>query len=134
MNDAIADSVLAVLLSVDSSPASVKLSSRSCGCSESQEDEPIKHASTSTEQRIDRISAMLKAQFGESYVLFEDKTGARITIDQMEATISFSDLSVECSAAPLKQRVVHILERAVNTVAPLAQTADRIKELDGITA
>ncbi|CAN6673696.1 endoribonuclease Ysh1p [Trichomonascus vanleenenianus] len=120
MNDAIADSVLAVLLSVDSSPASVKLSS--CSCSG-------KHADTSTETRITRIAGLLRAQFGDGLELAEDKKTATITMDGKVAVIKFDDLSVECPAAALKNRVVNLLERAVNTVAPLAQNADKLVEL-----
>lgn len=136
MNDAIADSVLAVLLSVDSSPASVKISSKKCGCSHHHENgatttatSTSAHANATTNDRIKRVSALLYAQFGDCYKPYEDNSGADIKIDSMEAKISFHDLSVECSAPPLKNRVIHVLERAVNTVAPLAQDSSRLKEV-----
>lgn len=134
MNDAIADSVLAVLLSVDSSPASVKMSSQKCGCSEdgaeNGESHGHTHANATTNDRIERVSALLYAQFGDSYHPSEDNSEAVIKIDNVEAKISFSDLSVECPAASLKNRVIHVLERAVNTVAPLAQDSKRLREVN----
>jgi cleavage and polyadenylation specificity factor subunit 3 len=117
MNDAIADAVLAVLLSVDSSPASVKLSSGSCGCG---------HRGDNT--KIEEVSALLKAQFGDCFALDDDHSGATITIGDKSAYINFHDLSVECSYAPLKQRAMHVLERAINTAAPLAQDVERLME------
>lgn len=113
MNDAIADSVLAVLLAVDSSPASVKLTSKSCNHSHP--------TSPTTESIVDNISAILKAQFGSSLEVSEDKKTAIIQIDNMDVEIKFDDLSVTCNSSKiLQQRVCHVLERAVNTVAPLA--------------
>jgi cleavage and polyadenylation specificity factor subunit 3 len=117
MNDAIADSTLAVLLSVDSSPASVKLSSLPCGHGTHEGHPPSRHT---REEKITRIVAILRAQFGNSIEVAEDKKTATITIEKMVATINFDDLTVDCAVAALKQRVAHVLDRSVNTIAPLA--------------
>lgn len=136
MNDAIADSVLAVLLSVDSAPASVKISSKSCGCHDhdsvkKEESDLVKvekkesryhsgHVLT-TDERISKAMKLLRAQFGDCLEMDADKTKATIKIENKTAVINFLDVNVECDYPPLKQRVIHVLERAINTVAPLAQ-------------
>lgn len=136
MNDAIADSVLAVLLSVDSSPASVKMTSKSCNHGHDHSDDNKKcnsgngHANLTTMDRIEQVSAILTAQFGDCYKIAEDRKSADIVIDNLTAHISFVDLSVTCPSRILEQRVTHVLERAVNTVAPLAQNLDQLQSLE----
>lgn len=149
MNDAIADSVLAVLLSVDSSPASVKMTSKSCNHDHGSGDEAAHHkheeddkkkaiiktghANLTTMDRIEQVSAILTAQFGDTYQIAPDHKSATIVIDNMKAEISFqdNDLSVKCqSSRILQERISHVLERAVNTVAPLSQNLDQLQSLD----
>lgn len=136
MNDAIADSVLAVLLSVDSSPASVKMTSKSCNHGHDYNDHDKAcssvngHANLTTMDRIAQVSAILTAQFGDCYKIADDHKSAEIVIDNLTAHISFVDLSVTCPSRILEQRVTHVLERAVNTVAPLAQNLDQLQSLD----
>lgn len=84
MADSLADSIVAILYSVDSSPASVKLSSKKCSHShnlavkkENDEDRPIKddntncvksaHTKTEISLRIHRMSTLLRAQFGDTF-------------------------------------------------------------------
>lgn len=140
MNDAIADSVLAVLLSVDSSPASVKITSKQCnhshgdnGKTEDHHDDVSSksdgHANLSTMERIEQVSAILTAQFGDCYEISEDHKTAKIVIENCTADINFADLSVTCPSRILEQRVSHVLERAVNTVAPLAQNLAQLQSL-----
>lgn len=134
MNDAIADSVLAILLAVDSSPASVKLSSKSCshgnGTETTSTSEHKSKRLINLEERIEGILAILRAQFG-SALKYDSPTDnftsrvptkATIEIDNLVAEIDFETLSVVCERSKiLQQRVSHVLERAVDTVAPLAQ-------------
>lgn len=139
MNDAIADSVLAVLLSVDSAPTSVKMSSKSCGCHDAikkeqkdvlvEKKESRYHSghSLTAEERISKAMKILRVQFGDCLELGVDKTTATIKIENKTAFINFLDVSVECDYPPLKQRVIHVLERAINTVAPLAQAHVRVE-------
>ncbi|KAF5102455.1 hypothetical protein D0Z00_000382 [Geotrichum galactomycetum] len=138
MNDAIADSVLAILLAVDSSPASVKLSSKSCSHDHHTPDDNNAPTTTSglhgkskrkitVDERIDGVLAILRAQFG-SALKYDSSDGmapakATIEIDNLVAEIDFDNLSVICERSKiLQQRVSHVLERAVDTVAPLAQS------------
>uniref|UniRef100_A0A060T2H7 Endoribonuclease YSH1 n=1 Tax=Blastobotrys adeninivorans TaxID=409370 RepID=A0A060T2H7_BLAAD len=123
MTDAIADSVLAVLLSVDSSPASVKMSSKgTCGCHSHEHDEGLNgeaNGHAKERSRIDEISALLKAQFGDCYNLDAEGQTATIKIENMEAKVNFSELTVECPSAALKKRVEAVLDRSASIVAPL---------------
>ncbi|KAF2860153.1 endoribonuclease YSH1 [Piedraia hortae CBS 480.64] len=61
-NDSIADAVLAVLLTVEISPAAVKQSSQSCGGRNP-------HANSPTDTRLDRLFMFLEAQFGEGAIV-----------------------------------------------------------------
>ncbi|KAK9446670.1 beta-lactamase-like protein [Limtongia smithiae] len=112
MNDLIADSVLAILISVDSSPMSVKLSSK-----------PHSHATEiplSRLEKIDRVLLFLDSQFGEHVTPFSDNAndGVEITVDAHVARIDFRTMEVACSYEPLRSRVRHVLDRAVDTVLP----------------
>ncbi|KAL1302695.1 hypothetical protein AAFC00_003057 [Neodothiora populina] len=72
-NDGIADAVLAVLFTVESSPAAVKQSSRPHSHSHSHdqdEDLPKRnpHASMDPQERLSRLCMFLEAQFGEDAI------------------------------------------------------------------
>lgn len=146
MNDAIADAVLGLLLSVDSSPASVKLSSKSCGHSHDHSHSHVKKEENETKdivkeeskpdidsnavvsaaltptffEKVDQVASILTAQFGTSFQLAPSKLEATIAIDSSSAHINFQTFEVECTSRPLKNRIIHIMERASYTVAPLA--------------
>lgn len=130
MSDTLADSVIAILYSIDSSPASVKLTSNFCGHKNGhdhdhdhvkQEITEIQgNKDTSIGSRIHRICALLRAQFGDS--LTEDgEDKATITIGKNEAKIDFINLSVECGSRVLKDRIENIIKRGCSLAAPLAQ-------------
>lgn len=123
MNDAIADAVLGLLLSVDSSPASVKLSSKSCSHSHGEHGghDPFI-------EKVEQVSAILRAQFGDSYTLAEDHRTATIEIDAMKAVIHFESLTVDCKAKTLLQRIIHVLDRASYTVSPLVGEPRTVKK------
>lgn len=149
INDTVADSIIGILLSIDSSPASVKMTSKgSCGHAHNhdehskiqevkeeddhpdfkKEDETIssisdsillQHADTSIKTRIHRIISLLKIQFGDSFQ-GNEKSGT-VTIGSTVATIDFYELQINCSSNILKNRLEQIVNRACELAAPLAQ-------------
>ncbi|SCU85619.1 LANO_0C04808g1_1 [Lachancea nothofagi CBS 11611] len=127
MNDTVADSVMAILLSVDSSPASVKMSSHSCNhdhCEDPVEDNvEDQHDDT---WKIRQVARLCTEQFGEcfSYKLDEaSPTGeimGHINIGEMTASINLSQMRVaKCESNPLRGRIESILGIASDLVAPL---------------
>ncbi|KAH3679325.1 hypothetical protein WICMUC_001065 [Wickerhamomyces mucosus] len=128
INDSIADSVVAILMSVDSSPASIKISSQPCSHGHGNEHEhhhnPVSNtlADSKVTTRIKRISKILKAQFGEAFSNNEDGKGAIVKIGKNVAAINYFDLTVDCPSQVLKNRIEAVLNRATDLVAPLAQS------------
>lgn len=114
MGDSVADGVLAVLMGVDTSRASVKMSTKPCA----HEEKPVE--STVDGDRIRHVNAFLKAQFGDCLTVADDEKTAAIKIDDLEATVDYSDFTVTSTSGPLKQRVSHILQLAATIAAPLA--------------
>lgn len=171
LNDGIADSVLAVLFSVESSPAAVKQSAMN-GHSHNHPHPPEvrernPHARVSPEERFERLCLFLEAQFGsqitpietpkivfakrkeegggvdgvkmeENEEIGEDEMkdlqaeelerlhavgipvpGVEIKVDKNVAKVWLETLEVECANGVLRDRVKAVVERAVETVAPL---------------
>ncbi len=162
MNDGIADSVMAVLLTVESSPAAVKHSSSKHSDHHHEHQPRNIHANLTPEERFSRLCMFLEEQFGQSITPLEhpkfkqaptkqlepdeiksedeedesiDEIEARerarlvslgipvpgleIRIDKHVAKLWLEDLEVECANGVLKARVQAVVERAVETVAPL---------------
>ncbi|KAL9584125.1 MAG: hypothetical protein Q9212_002311 [Teloschistes hypoglaucus] len=166
LNDGIADAVLAVLFTVESSPAAVKQSSQNHQHSHSHS-KRNPHANVSPEERFSRLCMFLEAQFGhnitpitrpklapkppkpafdtdgikteaeddEEEVDVEDLEaeemerlhsvgipvpGVEIAVDKHVAKVWLETLEVECGYAILRDRVKAVVERAVETVAPLS--------------
>ncbi|KAJ9320749.1 hypothetical protein DTO027B5_8448 [Paecilomyces variotii] len=185
MNDGVADAVMAVLLTVESSPASVKQSSKHNHHSHDVPLPPNPHSNLGPEERFGRLLMMLEAQFGSDIVPIERprlpkdlsaaksqdgvstpsaiKTepgtetpasnaeeqeeeeeedaedvaeaeaaelarlnalgipfpGIEIKVDKHVARVWLEDLDVECSYAVLRDRVRVVIERAVETIAPM---------------
>ncbi|KAA6412186.1 MAG: endoribonuclease ysh1 [Lasallia pustulata] len=165
LNDGIADAVMAVLFTVESSPAAVKQSSKL----HHHRHEPSKrnpHAYLSPEERFSRLCMFLEAQFGPSVTAIrrpklapkpakasvdengikaeasdeedgEDVAeleaeemerlhsvgipvpGVEIRVDKHVAKVWLETLEVECAYGVLRDRVKAVVERAVETVAPL---------------
>lgn len=111
MADSLADSVVAILYSVDSSPASVKLSLGLCSHGHS-------HANNLAELQLDGIVALLRSQFGDALTI-NDNT-ADIKMGKFEATIDLHTLAVTCKLKPLKDRVETIVRQGLQMAAPLA--------------
>ena len=166
LNDGIADAVLAVLFTVESSPAAVKQSSKHHSHSHHQNGRNP-HANVTPEERFSRLCMFLEAQFGplitpithprltikqakpetdtngiktepEEDEIGEDEIkdleaeemerlhsigipvpGVEIRVDKSVAKIWLDTLEVECASAVLRDRVKAVVERAVETVAPL---------------
>ncbi|AAS54769.2 AGR279Cp [Eremothecium gossypii ATCC 10895] len=122
ISDAVADSIVAILLSVDSSPASVKRSSHSCNSN----DHP---GESETLWKIKQIAKLFNEQFGDSFTLLLDKESEHsdnenikgsVTIGKNYATVNFSKMAVEdCNSNPLKGRIESILGIGADLVAPL---------------
>ncbi|AQZ16810.1 YSH1 (YLR277C) and SYC1 (YOR179C) [Zygosaccharomyces parabailii] len=128
ISDAVADSVVAILMSVDSSPASVKMTSRTCDRHNHQHPEEL--VQQSPIWKVKQIAKLFKEQFGDAFTLMinkgdeyskegEDVNGV-ITIGKNMARINFSQLKIEeCNSNPLKGRVEQILSMGADLVAPL---------------
>lgn len=178
-NDSVADAVMAVLMTVESSPAAVKQSSqqhshghghssfgdeddgRTNGISEKKTKNL--HANVSPEEKLSRLCMFLEAQFGDEavnpiakprnlainghvggnaqseetdeqaraeaeaaelarlYGLGIPVPGLEIRVDKLVAKVWLEKLEVECTNKTLGDRVRAVVERAVDTVAPLWQ-------------
>ncbi|KAK4694301.1 cleavage and polyadenylation specificity factor subunit 3, partial [Lecanoromycetidae sp. Uapishka_2] len=169
LNDGIADAVLAVLMTVESSPAAVKQSSKNSQ-HHHHHGQRNPHANVTPEERFSRLCMFLEAQFGplvtpiehpklpqkptkpvpstdgikmepnedeEDYEPEEEPAdveaaemerlhsigipvpGVEIKVDKDMAKVWLETLEVECSSAILRARVKAVVERAVETVAPL---------------
>lgn len=129
MADSLADSVIAILYSIDSSPASVKLSSKSHnhvhikqenGDDVNMEDDNNSGISQSDiTERIHRITRLLKAQFGDSFE--SNGIDGTINFGKNQATINYNNLVVNCNSKVLKDRIENIIKRGCNLAAPLNQ-------------
>ncbi|KAL8886787.1 MAG: hypothetical protein Q9215_005557 [Flavoplaca cf. flavocitrina] len=165
LNDGIADAVLAVLFTVESSPAAVKRSSQKQrhGHSHGRRNP---HANVSSDERFSRLCMFLEAQFGSDIKPItrpklqpkvpkpsmdadgiknepeEDEVeddiedieaeemerlhsigipvpGVEIRVEKHVAKVWLETLEVECGWSVLGDRVKAVVERAVETVAPL---------------
>lgn len=128
ISDSVADSIIAVLISVDSSPASVKMSSRACNHNHSHSiEETVQHDEV---WKIKQIGKLFKEQFGDCFTLLlnkysksedkEDDIIGVITIGKNEARVNFSQMKIEeCNSNPLKGRVESIMNMGTDLVTEL---------------
>ena len=149
LNDTIADSVIAVLLGVESSPVSVKMSSKSCQHDHSLDhshdkvcqktdfegDEKMTHDQTSVKDaedealwKVTEMARLFQEQFGDTFKLTLDKEEYKVgdeivgtvSLGQIVAKINFSKMNVEdCPSKPLKGRIETILQIASDLLTPL---------------
>ncbi|KAL1637824.1 endoribonuclease ysh1 [Neofusicoccum ribis] len=173
INDGIADAVLAVLFTVESSPAAVKQSTSKH--SHTHAHTPNPHAAADPRTRFDRLCMFLEAQFGASnttpiahpklpesasgestdspaadqpakavsiaglplsegddafsaaeqaelkrlHALGIPVPGIAIKVDKLVARVWLETLDVECPNGVLRDRVRAVVDRAVETVAPI---------------
>lgn len=179
-NDGIADAVMAVLLTLESSPAAVKQSSKLHNHNHNSHDSdhngfgdspvetrapngfpsnpiPEKNpfADITAEERLNRLFMFLEAQFGEDAIspiaevklpelngaaddeMAREKAraaelarlhglgipvpGLEIRVDKTVAKVWLEHLEVECTNKSFADRVKAVVERAVETIAPLWQ-------------
>lgn len=124
MNDTIADSVMAILLSVDSSPASVKRSSHSCVHDHEHEKELLQEEHNEI-WKIKQVARLCGEQFGDCFRYELDEKSQQdikgsVTIGKNTALINLSQMKVEeCNSNPLKGRIESILSIGSDLVAPL---------------
>ncbi|PVG03158.1 Metallo-hydrolase/oxidoreductase [Serendipita vermifera] len=132
--DMIADSTLALILGIDSSPASVKLTLSPHSHSHvhaDQDDEELMQ-----QIRFERLAAFLESHFGyaEIYLPEEDVKDRKpgedqekdqpaiiIRVDDLEARIDPIDFTVECPNEALKSRVQSVVHVAATTISSLAE-------------
>ncbi|EJS42547.1 ysh1p [Saccharomyces arboricola H-6] len=130
MTDTVADSIVAILMNVDSAPASVKLSSHSCDDHDHNDVLPFEQIKMDEVSRVKQISRLFKEQFGECFTLFLDKNESSIskedtingvvTIGKNTAKIDFINMKIlECNSNPLKGRVESLLNIGSTLVTPL---------------
>lgn len=177
MNDGIADAVMAVLMTVESSPAAVKYSSEKLGHAHGHshgatngngETKKVNnvHAALGPEDRFGRLCMFLEEQFGSGISPIEKPrlrsqsvkaptqavdevksedfesdsddsealeaaerarlaalgipvVGLEIKVDKHVARVWLEDLEIECANGVLRDRVRAVVERAVETIAPL---------------
>lgn len=182
MNDGIADAVMAVLMTVESSPAAVKYSSQKHSHHHHDHSSEVngnskklrnQHANLTPEDKFSRLCMFLEEQFGDGIMPIETPRtehlraeniklkqkaedldssseedeedteelvaaerarlasigipvpGLEIKIDKNTAKLWLDNLDVECTNKVLKGRIEAIVERAVETVAPLWTVARR---------
>ncbi|KAI5969451.1 YSH1 [Candida margitis] len=124
MADSLADSIIAILYSIDSSPASVKMSSKQHSHDhphikqEVDEGTPVV-SKADIASRITQLQILLEAQFGESLVNLENDK-ATVSIGKSVANIDYRSLKVECASKVLKDRIETIIKRGTVLTAPLA--------------
>ncbi|GAB1217948.1 endoribonuclease ysh1 [Aspergillus terreus] len=148
MNDGVADAVMAVLLTVESSPASVKRPEerfrRLLMMLEAQfgsdiapierprlptnllPDGPPKSGDTdkptngeTDHQDDEKVAEMEEAELARLRALGIPVPGIEIRVDKHVARVWLEDLEVECANAVLRDRVRVVIERAVETVASM---------------
>ena len=144
-NDAIADAVVAVLLTVESSPAAVRASSKPH--THTHQETLGRHplATPTPSERLSRLFMFLEAQFGEDAITplplprgdtGEDEVatakelqrlhglgipvpGVEVRVDKLVARVWLEGLEVECASNGLEGRVRAVVERGVETVGGL---------------
>ncbi|CAG8444126.1 14348_t:CDS:10 [Ambispora leptoticha] len=108
MNDIIADAVLAVILNIESSPASVKVT-KSPTHSHRHHQEDIRSTTIN----------FLKKQFGEVFENPESKDEIIVKVDEHTATVNIQNLEINAQHEPLRKRLVDVIERVARTLRPL---------------
>ena len=126
VGDTVADSIVAILMSVDSAPASVKMSSKSCSHDHGSEDSRLKELESENNRvwKSKQVVELFREQFGKSFELaLDNKTDVikgKISMGKNNAEIDFSEMKViECNSKPLKGRIESILGIGSDLVATL---------------
>ncbi|KAG9056583.1 endoribonuclease ysh1 [Serendipita sp. 407] len=123
--DMIADSTLALILGIESSPASVKLtmSSHSHHTHADEEDEELMQ-----QIRCEHIAAFLESHFGSAEIDLPDDTKDRLDdpaiivhVDQSSARVNINTLAVSCKNEALRSRVQSVVQMAATTINSLTE-------------
>ncbi|KAJ8652014.1 hypothetical protein O0I10_012358 [Lichtheimia ornata] len=120
MNDMVADSVLAVILSVDSSPASVKVSTQPCSHSHDHDEKSV-HLKVDEEIASDfrNMVTFLEEQFGKVDANEEDHK-ITVDVDGVKATIDSIKFSVDCENEALHKRVTNVVQHVKMAMKPIS--------------
>ncbi|WWC60144.1 endoribonuclease YSH1 [Kwoniella dejecticola CBS 10117] len=143
-NDMIADSALAVLLGIDGSPATVKLTSTPHQHSHHHHDHAHDHPHPNGQingngnsngleranEEFDRIKMFLESHFGNvtgpnvSVAEGEEDEllSMTINVDEVIAKLDLISMRVESDSSDLKRRVETVLEMALTTLQPLSRS------------
>lgn len=143
-NDMFADGILALLLGIDSSKSSVKMTTHPAHSHDVKDEvkdevkgeikEEIEDGSAYDTSfanlagsargntRIDQLRSLLLPHFGESFTYDEGSSPpmGHVEIDGARADINFEDMTVESNNVTLQQRVLHILGLCASIVDPLS--------------
>ncbi|QLL35032.1 hypothetical protein HG536_0H04080 [Torulaspora globosa] len=130
ISDTVADSIVAILMSVDSSPASVRMSSKACDHHHNHESPNNFLEQQNSVWKVKQIAKLFKEQFGDTFTLLLQKSEDHkngdgdiygvITIGKSTARINFSQMKIEeCNSNPLKGRIERILDMGADLTAPL---------------
>ncbi|KAF9244893.1 Pre-mRNA 3'-end-processing endonuclease polyadenylation factor C-term-domain-containing protein [Melanogaster broomeanus] len=113
-NDMIADSTLALITGTDKSPTAVpvKLTTQSCSHAHAHADSHSEPSYT----RIQRLAWFLEAHFGEVELHMPDETNQHEQEHELEGDV------VTSANEALRRRVEAVLDMAVSTVSPLAES------------
>ncbi|RXK41235.1 endoribonuclease YSH1 [Tremella mesenterica] len=125
-NDMIADSALAILLGIDSSPATVKLTANPHPHSHSHTDHSTLQETSepSTKDEISTLHMFLSAHFGD--VTFhpagsgEEELTLVVRVDSSQARLDLISMKVESESSELRNRVQGVMEMALATMRPLS--------------
>ncbi|KAI8366660.1 beta-lactamase-like protein [Radiomyces spectabilis] len=122
MNDMVADSVLAVILSIDSSPASVKASSRPCTHTHAGDNQELQHSSIEeqNDREFEDVVSFLEEQFGEVTTDAKERK-ATVTVDGEEAYVDCVKFNVESDNEGLQKRVANVLHHVKMAIKPISE-------------
>ncbi|KAG9294026.1 hypothetical protein G9A89_019364 [Geosiphon pyriformis] len=112
MNDIIADSVLAVILNIESSPASIKVTKTS-------HHSHHHHHHHHPEDIRGATMNFLRKQFGEVYEKEDSKKEVVVRLDEQTAIVNVETLEIETQHEALRERLIDQMERISRTVRPL---------------
>ncbi|WWD16619.1 endoribonuclease YSH1 [Kwoniella shandongensis] len=132
-NDMIADSALAVLLGIDGSPATVKLTTTPHHHAHGHghnHDHSESNGDGHIHSEFEKLAMFLEAHFGEvsgpntsvPEGEEDDLLVMEVKVDNAIARIDLISMRVESESADLKKRVEMVLEMALTTLKPLSQT------------
>ena len=126
LSDTLADTVLAILLCVESSPISLKLTSGKDGADIIK----TRHARITEKERVEHLKMFLSEQFGKDSLKEEENGVIKISVDPFTVTVDPITGSVESTSRPLRERTNAIVSRAFVTIAPFASVKEEEEEED----